>query len=396
VGGKRVRVRLSNAFGTAPLRIGAARVALRRTAASIWASSDRRLTFSGNATIVVPAGAVAVSDAVDLDVPGASDVAVSIYLPGATEPATYRETTLQTSYVTGIGNFVNAVDLPDATPTQSTFYLTVVEVQASEPIGTLVAFGDSITQGAGSTLDANHTWPDFLSARLNPNPGRPRMAVINQGVGCGRLLFDFCGPSGAARFDRDVLAATGASAVIVHLGLNDINIPSILPQIRDEGFKQRLAAAVATYQAQVAASARTDSPYGVPYRPDIWGAGWTTQERGVRQYFFHRGWPELAPAESWLSALNFVLGVHPGENNISFVSGVGANSATTAYGTNRADWSYIPGGVISGTALIRPDLPELKDWPFFWQQTEYVMGGGETNFMFLALAADALYGKGAR
>ena len=173
-------------------------------------------------------------------------------------------------------------------------------------------------------------------------------------------------------------------------------IASILPQIADDGFKRRLAAAVATYQASVAASARTDSPYGVPYRPDIWGAGWTIQERGVRQYFFHRGWPEHAPAESWLSALNFVLGVHPGENNMSFVSGVGSNSATTAYGTNRADWSYIPGGVISGTALIRPDLPELKVWPFFWQQTEYVIGGGEANFMFLALAADRLYGGGGQ
>ena len=85
-----------------------------------------------------------------------------------------------------------------------------------------------------------------------------------------------------------------------------------------------------------------------------------------------------------------MLGVHPGENTQSFASGVGANSATVAYGVNRADWSYIPGGVISGTALIRPDLPELKIWPFFWQQTEYVMGGGEANYMFLTLAVDQL------
>jgi hypothetical protein len=170
-------------------------------------------------------------------------------------------------------------------------------------------------------------------------------------------------------------------------------IASILDRIPDEGFKRRLAAAVATYQAGVAASARTDSPYGVPYRPDIWGAGWAIQERGVRQYFFHRGWPDQAPASSWLSALDFVLGVHPGENNMSFVSGVGALSPVTAYGVNRADWSHIPGGVISGTALIRPDLPELKVWPFFWQQTEYVIGGGEANFMFLALAADRRFGR---
>jgi hypothetical protein len=168
----------------------------------------------------------------------------------------------------------------------------------------------------------------------------------------------------------------------------------VLQSIRDRGFKQRLSAAVGAYQSTVKQSARTDSPYGVPYKPDIWGAGWTIQERGVRQYFFHKGWPQHTDPQSWVNALNFVLGVHPGENTASFASGVGAKSATVAYGTNRADFSYIPGGVISGTALIRPDLPELKEWPFFWQQTEYVMGGGEANFMFLALAADRLYAKG--
>ena len=89
--------------------------------------------------------------------------------------------------------------------------------------------------------------------------------------------------------------------------------------------------------------------------------------------------------------MNFVLGCHPGKNTASFASGVGVKSLTVAYGFNRADWTYIPGGVGSGTALIRPDLPELKKWPYFWQQTEYVMGGGGTNFMFLAMAADYLY-----
>ncbi len=162
----------------------------------------------------------------------------------------------------------------------------------------------------------------------------------------------------------------------------------ILDRISDAGFKQRLDAAVAAYQAKVKESARTDSPYGVPYKPDIWGAGWQIQERGVRQYFFHRGWPQHTDPQSWVNALNFVLGVHPGENTISFASGVGSKSATVAYGVNRADWSYIPGGVISGTALIRPDLPELKTWPFFWQQTEYVLGRGTTDYLLLVLAAD--------
>lgn len=164
----------------------------------------------------------------------------------------------------------------------------------------------------------------------------------------------------------------------------------VLPKIKDQQFKQSIADAVKDYQAGVKERARTESPYGVPYKPNIWGAGWDIQEFGVKQYFFHKSWPQFTGTDSYLNALNFVLGVHPGSNTASFASGVGAYSATTAYGGNRADWSYIPGGVISGTALIRPDLPELKIWPFFWQQTEYVMGGGETNYMFLAMAADQL------
>ena len=90
------------------------------------------------------------------------------------------------------------------------------------------------------------------------------------------------------------------------------------------------------------------------------------------------------------NALHFILGCHPGSNTASFASGVGTRSATVAYGANRADWSYIPGGVISGTALIRPDFPELLEYPFLWQQAEYVLGGGSSHFMFLALAVRSL------
>lgn len=167
----------------------------------------------------------------------------------------------------------------------------------------------------------------------------------------------------------------------------------VMNKIDNPQFTRAISAAVADYQQQLRNAAKTESPYGVPYKPNIWGAGWTIQDFGVKQYFFNKSWPEHTSADFYLNALSFVLGVHPGENTQSFASGVGANSATVAYGVNRADWSYIPGGVISGTALIRPDLPELKIWPFFWQQTEYVMGGGATNYMFLALAADTLAKK---
>ena len=168
-----------------------------------------------------------------------------------------------------------------------------------------------------------------------------------------------------------------------------------MPHIDDEDFARAVSSAVERYQAELRVQAK-ETPYGVPYRPHIWGAGWGIQEFGVKQYFFRRAWPEITPPDFYVNALNFMLGVHPGPNNMSFTSGVGSTSALVAYGVNRADWSYIPGGVISGTALIRPDFPELKIWPYFWQQTEYVMGGGGTNFMFLVMAVDSLDTRTAR
>lgn len=124
--------------------------------------------------------------------------------------------------------------------------------------------------------------------------------------------------------------------------------------------------------------------------PHIWGAGWGIQSFGVKQLFLHLGFPGIFSNEFVFNALNFILGCHPGENTSSFVSGVGVNSLTVAYGVNRDEWSYISGGIGSGTALIRPDLPELKVWPYFWQQTEYVIGGGTVDFMLLAMAANYL------
>lgn len=164
-----------------------------------------------------------------------------------------------------------------------------------------------------------------------------------------------------------------------------------ISQIKDEKFLKSLVEAVSKYQTSLKQQQNEDSPYGVPYKPNIWGAGWNIQRFGVEQYFFNKGWPELTDSDFVLNSFNFILGVHPGINTSSFASGIGSKSVTVAYGVNRADWSFIPGGVASGTALIRPDLPEMKVWPFFWQQTEYVMGGGSTNFMFLALAVQKLF-----
>ena len=158
--------------------------------------------------------------------------------------------------------------------------------------------------------------------------------------------------------------------------------------LHDEDFTRALRDAVRADFATLAKKQAADSPFGVPYTPYIWGAGWEIERFGVEQFYLHQAFPDLVSTEYMLNALNFMLGVHPGSNTASFASGVGARSTTVAYGFNRADSSYIPGGVVSGTALIRPDFPELKDFGFLWQQMEYVLGGGSSNYMFLVLAAD--------
>jgi hypothetical protein len=166
----------------------------------------------------------------------------------------------------------------------------------------------------------------------------------------------------------------------------------VAEKLHDPQFTQKIESAAKKTLSQVVKQ-QQENPYGVPYRPRIWGAGWGIQSFGVKQLFLHLGFPSLFSSENAFNALNFVLGCHPGENNASFASGVGVQSLTVAYGANRDEWSYIPGGVGSGTALIRPDLPELKVWPYLWQQTEYVMGGGATDFMILAMAADRLLNR---
>ena len=177
---------------------------------------------------------------------------------------------------------------------------------------------------------------------------------------------------------------------IARTGWFTARIAKLLENKKDKRSRQFVGAfrsALPAYKAQLDKQA-AETPYGVPYRPSIWGAGWDIQRFGFEYYFLADAYPEIFPRETVYNALNFILGCHPGSNNASFASGVGAKSATVAYGLNRADWSYIPGGVVSGTALIRPDFPELLTFPFLWQQTEYVLGGGSSHYMFLVLAAN--------
>lgn len=166
------------------------------------------------------------------------------------------------------------------------------------------------------------------------------------------------------------------------------SVTRALSLIEDVAFAHNLRAALQDFKAALDADLSTN-PFGVPFHPHIWGVAWDVQWYGVAQYYLHRAFPGLFGRENVLRALNYVLGCHPA-SDVSLVSGVGARSVTCAYGANRADWSYIPGGGVSGPNLIRPDFPELKQpFPFLWQQVEYVISGAAT-YIFCVLAADRL------
>jgi lysophospholipase L1-like esterase len=230
IGGHRARVRLSNAFGKEPLVIGAARIAIRSSAGAILPASDRTLTFSGKPSVTIPPGALVLSDPVDLDVPQLGDLAISVYVPGKTGPPTWHFTGLHTTYLAGPGDFTSKTDIPDASKEPSWFWIEGVDVTAPKGTAAVVAFGDSITDGAQSTVDANHSWPSDLAQRLLARSGHhQQLAVLNAGISGNRVLHDVVGPNALARFDRDALLQSGVEDIIVLESINDIgfsNIPS--------------------------------------------------------------------------------------------------------------------------------------------------------------------------
>jgi lysophospholipase L1-like esterase len=291
VGGRKVRVRFSNAYGTQPLLIGAAHIALRApctlmypgylyipgpppiqppppggtcptvAGSAIVRASDRVLTFGGSTSIKVFPGAVMVSDPVDLDVPDLADLAVSFYLPGSIDPTsgnliTRHGTAKQTSYISAsdTGDLTAAAEMPgNTTLTTSWYFVNTVEVRASEQTGAIVTLGDSITDANVSTQDMNFRWPYELARRLNSRHGNRKMGVLDHGTGGDKVTWDSTTPplggndSGQHRFDRDVIAAPGVTHVIVLLGVNDLrNAPADNPDLvvtADEvisGYKQMI------------------------------------------------------------------------------------------------------------------------------------------------------------
>jgi lysophospholipase L1-like esterase len=227
VGGSRVRIVLSNAFGTAPIEIGAGNIALRDKDSSLVTSSVKPLTVAGASTFTVLAGATLVTDPIDLAVPPVSDLVIDLYVPNdlgiSPSPVTTHNGASQTNFVSETGNHSGVTNLPVNARSGAWFMIARVEVMAPAGTAAVVTFGDSITDGARSTADTNNRWPDQLARRLAARKGGG-VAVLNAGISGNRVLGDGAGVSALARFDRDVLMQTGVTHVVVMEGINDIGI----------------------------------------------------------------------------------------------------------------------------------------------------------------------------
>jgi lysophospholipase L1-like esterase len=223
VGGDRLRVRMSNAFGTAPLHVTAVHVARPVSAASdaIDAGSDTELTFHGAKDVTIPAGAEYLSDAVEFPVAALSNLAITFHMDQPPAGETGHPGSRATSYLVH-GDMVSAAGLPDATKVDHWYQISGVDVVGPERAAAVVTLGDSITDGHGATTNGNDRWPDVLTARMQADKSARTTGVLNEGIGGNRLLLDGLGPNALARFDRDVLAQTGVRAVIVLEGVNDL------------------------------------------------------------------------------------------------------------------------------------------------------------------------------
>ena len=223
IGGDQVRIHISNEYGDRPLMIGGAHVALRQSGSTIVGSSDRALTFGGNVGVVVRPGSIVASDPLTFTVPPLGDLAISLYLPTAARTTTRHALAVQTTYVSKQGNQLSSTTFSADTTMRSWMFLSAVDVRNPNVTGTIVAVGNSITDGFASTVDANKRWPDILAQRLLSGKSEPVKAVINAGISGNRVLTFGSGPSLLARFDRDVLMQSGVTHVIVLEGINDIS-----------------------------------------------------------------------------------------------------------------------------------------------------------------------------
>ena len=285
IGGDTLRVRLSNAYGTRPLVIGSAQIDRQASGAGIVPGAGRALTFGGDSTASIAAGALAVSDPVDMRVAPLTDVTISIYLPGDV-PASFGITgryARQTNYVSPPGDFTWSDVMPVGRLTDDWYFVNGIDVAAPAGTGGIVALGDSLTDANISTHDAFCRWPDQLARRLCARVGDRALGVMNQGLGGNRILHDIRGDSGLRRFDRDVLAQPGVTHVIVMLGTNDLRNRWAKPE--EEVTAEQMIAGLK--QMAVRAHTRGIKIFGAtltPFENETFLVGaWTPEREAVRQ-----------------------------------------------------------------------------------------------------------------
>jgi lysophospholipase L1-like esterase len=232
-GGKQARVRFSNATGQYPLVIGSAHVARPAsdgTPGAIDPATDQTLTFGGLGGVTIAPGAEVVSDPVAMDLAPLSTLAVSTFVPRWTGPAVIHLDGVATTYISDNADSTAAATLPSPHTSTSRFFIDEVDVEAAGQAGTVVTFGDSITDGYRSKIDGNHRWPDRLAERLAARENAAPVGVVNAGVSGNRILHDhpedLFGPSALARLDRDALSTPGLKWVVLMEGINDIGHPT--------------------------------------------------------------------------------------------------------------------------------------------------------------------------
>jgi len=286
IAGKSMRVRLTNEFGTEPLRIDAATIATSAGGSSIDAASSHDLKFGGSPSIVIPPGAEVLTDPVAISTPAFADLAISIYLPlQQVSDASVHSSAQQDNFIE-TGNHVRDASLSAPVITPSWYFLKGVDVEPANPhAAAIVAFGDSITDGAVSTENANHRWPDYLSTRLQSNPTTANLAVLDEGIGGNCVLIHCVAQNALARFDRDVLSQAGVKYVILLEGINDIgrlhepNLPNykLTAEDLEQGFTQLVARA---HEHGIKVFGATITPYK--------GAGYFTENgEQIRQAVNH-------------------------------------------------------------------------------------------------------------
>ena len=232
IGGSQVRIRLSNEYGSAPLLIGSATVAAPDDPASVRPGSIQTVTFGGRNSVVIPAGAPVLSDPVAFSVNAGAEISISLYFPKHVASPTLHWLALKRAMVSSHGDHTRAAKIEGGAVSRSLILVSAVLVPAQPSQRLVVAFGDSVTDGDGSTVEADHNWPSDLVRRLGKTREGSSVAVVNEGIAGNRLLGDCfmvnigCfGVSALARFDRDALALPGVTHAVVLEGINDIGFP---------------------------------------------------------------------------------------------------------------------------------------------------------------------------